>query len=477
MKTILITLFIALMSLPLAALDLDKFPREAYHQLKSNAQTIGKTASQLEKSGDLYRMGEESLMMITLFKKEQSLRTTMSVSSDTEFRIQEFRYGMSSGDSSIEITGQRQGNKLRLEKTQAGKKQIKDIFIEEPLLLSPMIRPYVVSKLLPLKASKVYQAQLLEPSALVVIPMTLTIEPQAGTQNYKLQIEYLTHKLSSTISSNGALLSESTEIAGMPVSASPVTKAQYAKLLIESTKLDLVEQAKVQFPKLSDSRTRASLRVRLSGVPLHNFQLNRHRQALSGNDLLITKEKAPLKSSPAQSLVGKNEFQKYLKAEISIPVFEPQIQRKAQEIVGQESDLLTRAKLIHQFVFKHLKKDPYVSLPDAMEALESGKGDCNEHATLFTALARAAGVPTRTVVGLVYSDSFYGGGEAGFYYHAWVEIFTGEQWLSMDPTWNQIPADVTHIAFVEGGADQQIQIASLMGKIKLEKLADAPPVR
>ncbi|MGA0164247.1 MAG: transglutaminase-like domain-containing protein, partial [Bdellovibrionota bacterium] len=216
-------------------------------------------------------------------------------------------------------------------------------------------------------------------------------------------------------------------------------------------------------------------KVKVDGIPLHFFQLNRHRQRLESGVLTIKKETS-IESAPIQSIVGRKDLEKYLMAEVSIPAFDPVIQKKSREIVGDKNDLWERAKAVHQFVYSHLEKDPYVSLPDAIEALQTAKGDCNEHAALYTALARAAGVPARTVVGLVYSDSFYEGGKPGFYYHAWVEVFTGKQWVAIDPTWNQIPADVTHLAFIEGGADQQIQIAAVMGKVKLS-LVDSKAVR
>ncbi len=43
-----------------------------------------------------------------------------------------------------------------------------------------------------------------------------------------------------------------------------------------------------------------------------------------------------------------------------------------------------------------------MSIPNALEVLESKKGDCNEHTVLFNALARAAGIPAKTAVGVVY---------------------------------------------------------------------------
>jgi transglutaminase-like putative cysteine protease len=144
------------------------------------------------------------------------------------------------------------------------------------------------------------------------------------------------------------------------------------------------------------------------------------------------------------------------------------------EIVGSENDLWKRAKLVNEFVFNSIKKAPYISLPDAIETLTTRQGDCNEHAALFTALARAAGIPTRMVVGLVHSNTSMTSAltgrpleKPGFYYHAWVEVFNGNRWISMDPTWNQVPAGAAHIAFVEGASDQQIQLVGLVGNLRL----------
>ena len=73
---------------------------------------------------------------------------------------------------------------------------------------------------------------------------------------------------------------------------------------------------------------------------------------------------------------------------------------------------------------------------------------------------RAAGIPARISVGLAYTRE-------KFFYHAWVEAYTGE-WVTMDPTLNQIPADVTHISLLRGNIDKQVEIMGLIGKLRLE---------
>src|SRR6185503_1442450 len=64
--------------------------------------------------------------------------------------------------------------------------------------------------------------------------------------------------------------------------------------------------------------------------------------------------------------------------------------------------------------------------PSAHHVLETRRGDCNEATTLYVALARAAGLPARSVAGLIYLNG-------RFYYHAWAEVFLGE-WVALDPT-------------------------------------------
>jgi hypothetical protein len=445
---------------------LNNFPKKSYREVYSDSRLIGKTESAWrEKAKGRLEFLENSSMQIQLFGKSQEITTRLSIITDEQLAIQSFDYEMTSADSNMKVEGQRSNNLIRLKKTQSGSQQVKEIPLQEPILLLPLVRPFLLKEgLLKSKNQILRSAQLLEPAALALLPMSLTASPKP--KGYSVVTRYLSQVLESDLDQRGELIEERTDFAGVPLLEKTVSRDRYQASKVVGMGSDLVERVKVSFPKLKSPRDLAEFTVKLDGIPLHYFQLNRHRQRLESGILTVTKE-ASIESAPVQSLVGRKDLEKYLVAEVSVPVFDPRIQKKAREIVGKRSDLWERAKAVHQFVFSYLKKEPYVSLPDAIEALETGKGDCNEHATLYTALARAAGVPTRTVVGLVYADSFFQSNSPGFYYHAWVEVYTGKQWVAIDPTWNQIPADATHLAFIEGGADQQIQIAAVMGKVKL----------
>jgi len=133
---------------------------------------------------------------------------------------------------------------------------------------------------------------------------------------------------------------------------------------------------------------------------------------------------------------------------------------KAREIIGDAADALTAVTRINQWVYGNIEKKPTLSIPSALDVLKMRIGDCNEHATLFVALCRAAGIPSRLCAGIVYN-------EGSFYYHAWSDVFVG-RWVSVDPTMNQMPVDATHICFVTGDLDKQLEIIKLIGVLRLE---------
>ena len=75
------------------------------------------------------------------------------------------------------------------------------------------------------------------------------------------------------------------------------------------------------------------------------------------------------------------------------------------------------------------------------------------------------GLPARIAVGLAYV-------RGAFYYHAWPEVYIEEgadrgYWLPVDPTFNQFPADATHVRLARGGLDKQAAIIPMIGNIKM----------
>lgn len=156
----------------------------------------------------------------------------------------------------------------------------------------------------------------------------------------------------------------------------------------------------------------------------------------------------------------------FLAAEPLLQSDHPKMIEAARQIAGGEKDPAKVALLLHEWVFRRLDKEPVLSLPSALEVLERRRGDCNEHAVLYVALARALGLPARVAVGLVWSDE-----NAGFFYHAWPEVLVDGGWRRFDPTLDQAEADATHIKLVSGGVETWPQLLPFLGHLEIEVLA------
>jgi transglutaminase-like putative cysteine protease len=206
---------------------------------------------------------------------------------------------------------------------------------------------------------------------------------------------------------------------------------------------------------------RAQLAVRLGGVELAGFDLAGGRQQLRGDTLLITRESIPA-ASYTLPYRGGGAAAEELASTPLIQSDDPRIAAVARRVAGGSSEPAEVARRLTDWVYGALRKDVTLSVPSALQVLESQRGDCNEHTVLYVALARALGLPARTAVGLVHL-------RGSFYYHAWPEVWLGE-WVAVDPTLGQYPADASHLRFLIGGLARQIELIRLIGRLQLEVL-------
>ena len=143
---------------------------------------------------------------------------------------------------------------------------------------------------------------------------------------------------------------------------------------------------------------------------------------------------------------------------------DPRIEAQPRQIIRRERGPARAAALLMHWVHRSLQRTTPDGgrAPSAVKVLEHRSGDCNEFTTLYVALARAAGLPARTVSGLLYQ-------RGRFYYHAWAEIYLNE-WIPVDPTFDQFPADAAHLRIAVGGLARQVELIPQIGRLKLEVL-------
>jgi hypothetical protein len=195
------------------------------------------------------------------------------------------------------------------------------------------------------------------------------------------------------------------------------------------------------------------LAVQSTSQPVADILPVTHRQALEAGasayaaTLTIAPAKAP-QGQTATLPIQDPLVADCLQATEFIQSDDPALLKKAHEIVGGEKDAWKAACAIRKWVYDNVKKqDSYPAPITAKQVLDGLEGDCSEHAMLFVGLARAAGIPSKFVAGLVYT-------RGAFWYHAWNEVYVGSgSWIAVDPTWNEPVADATHITLGEGAMD------------------------
>ncbi len=210
-------------------------------------------------------------------------------------------------------------------------------------------------------------------------------------------------------------------------------------------------------------RSARTMTVRLSGLEDLALPADRIQTSLGSGAYRLAVPAEPKAGWWPDAATSSSE--RYLGADAFVQSDHPAIRSQATAVTGDEEDLWRRSLALHDWVFTRLDKEPVLSIPSALEVLKQRRGDCNEHTVLFTALARAAGVPTRIAIGIVWSDEL-----EGFYYHAWPEIFLGD-WVWMDPTLGQSIADATHIKLLNGGLETWPRLLPYLGKLEIEVLA------
>jgi hypothetical protein len=225
---------------------------------------------------------------------------------------------------------------------------------------------------------------------------------------------------------------------------------------------DVLESTAIAASQLRSKGRRERLAVRLGNVSLAGYDLAGGRQRLSGDTLRIATE-------PASALVAAyrlgdaaiaTRFRKELASEPLLQADDPRIRQLAERLRAGETDPRVVAQRLERWVHDSLKKEITFGLPSATQVLAARSGDCNEHTQLYLALARAAGIPARSAAGLAWV-------KGKFYYHAWPEVFLGD-WVAIDPTFGEFPADAAHLRFVTGGLDRQAELLRLIGNLKID---------
>jgi len=166
----------------------------------------------------------------------------------------------------------------------------------------------------------------------------------------------------------------------------------------------------------------------------------------------------------------------YLAATAMIDAEDPLIRQLAERAAGRDAKSASeKAEAMRAFVYRFVRdKDLDTAFATASETARTRRGDCSEHAVLLAAMLRAAGIPARVAIGLIYAEEF-AGAEHIFGWHMWTQALLEGVWVDLDATLQE-RSDATHLLTGVTALDEPVagaafvQLLSLMGNLTIEVL-------
>ncbi len=422
---------------------------------------IGYAHTRIEREAETYRITEESELDLLVLGSIQRVKTVLDSYTSRNFLLKYFTFTLHSDVSNIQMKGVVVGKKLILDIVTGGQTKTERFSLRDQPYLSPNIKPALT--LLGLEPGRKYSFPLFNPGSMSMETASVSIESRelikvgdAERAVYKLKETFQGLEAYAWITEDGDTIREESPLGYVLLKES---KAEALKRDKQGPAVDILSLVMIPARHVDNPAAVRYLRAALSGATLQGFDLDGDRQHLVGATIEISVSgDAPVYDIP----YPRKDFGEYLRPTALIQSDDARIRDEAARIVGSEKNARRAAKKLNDWVYAAVQKKPVVSIPSAVEILNQRVGDCNEHTTLYTALARAVGIPTRMAAGIVYLHD-------GFYYHAWPEVWL-DRWVPIDPTFNQFPADATHIRFVTGNLDRQSEILKLVGKLKVEIL-------
>jgi hypothetical protein len=437
--------------------------RETWMNIFQNESKIGFSHSRLFEEPTGFRLTEAVQMRINTMGMVQDINLNTETRLNPDFTLRELDFEISSGRFRFGVRGSVNGNTLHATTESAGSSRSLEIPLnDKPYHFGSIIDAVAATGL---KPGERYIFNIFDPASMgqadvIAEVMGQEIISSSGSDQLttKVSLNFKGVSQLAWIGEKGDVVREK-GLLGISLVKTD-RKDALDGLAVESTQ-DLTRAASVASNVLLENAEALQvLKIKIQGIPPQNLQLHGGRQTFKEQVLTVEKEKltdlAP--ELPPQNLTALEKI--FLRPSPFIQSDHQKIQDLAKEVLGDDpGPPLTRARKLVDWVHTHIEKRPVLSLPDALSTLENRMGDCNEHAVLLAALARAAGIPTRLEAGLVYL-------KGRFYYHAWNLMYLGK-WVTADALFGQLPADVSHLRLVTGSSDQQLDLMGVIGKIRL----------
>jgi transglutaminase-like putative cysteine protease len=469
-------------------------PGVSFYTLTMGDRTVGQATSRLDTLPDGFRMEDVMNLELPALGQTGTAVARTSVKLSPSLVMEEFQFSLDSEVGRFEASGTLGADTtLHVTIRSAGSEQNVSFRLPQPPVMSNVV-PIRVAMGGALKVGETIRLPVFDPTTLstrtvevqileqdtLFVTDSVTLDQATGRWSsahldsipaWRIAETFGGVRVESWVDADGRTIRSSSPL-GFSMERTEYELARQAQedaRLVDASPIDddvilsTAVQSNVDF---EDVEQHDELRFRLTGVDLSGFELDGGRQTLHGDTLIVRRERWDDVDAGYQLPYSFMDLREALEPEPLIQSDDPRIRDMARSITVARAQWRQNPKEVAaqltRSVYRMLEKTITFSIPNAVQVLETKQGDCNEHTVLYVALARSLGLPARTAVGLVYVNG-------AFFYHAWPEVWLGE-WVAVDPTFGQIPADASHIRFVIGGLAQQVEIVRLIGNLDIEVL-------
>ncbi|MEO8605520.1 MAG: transglutaminase domain-containing protein [bacterium] len=442
--------------------------QDEWSGLYMKGHKVGYAHTHIEPRGDGYRLDETSVMRLTVLDREQNVRAVIGADAGPDWAVRRFTVSLITDLGDFDVRGTVDAKTLVIAMDSGGETTEQRLPLSEPVYLPSSARAALQAQ--GLKAGASTTLRVFDPSALAQEPMTITVVGRdtltidgVAVAAWKLHESFRGIESQVWLDEDGHTLREEGPM-GL------VTMRENADNAVnngwDGAPFDLMGAVAIPVREpLADPRHLAHLRAQLSGIDGIAVPSDA-RQALRDGTLTVARE---ANVAATYELPYSGEARRAdLQATPFLQIDHPSVQAAAREALGDEREPRRAADRLRRWVYDNLEKRPVASIPNAVQVLQLRAGDCNEHAVLFAALARAVGLPSRIVAGLVYADG-------AFLYHAWDEVWLGNGWLTVDAAFDQMPVDATHIKLIEGGPEMHAGLVPIIGRLSIDLLPPDSP--
>ncbi len=449
---------------------------EQWMEVTAFGDKIGFAYRNVEELSDGYKVTTKTVMRLEVQGTTQDMSSSQTYFLNTTFQLQRFSYVQKMLNHRQFFDGKVENGKLKVEIRSGGNVSTKEVPFDKKTYLADTITLLLSRSGMQTGQNynfKIFMISLMSTGNIgISVGKKTSVEINGKTEEaFIVTSHFKSFSVDSWVAPDGRVLKEESPMGFTSQAVDEMQAVSFDGGVMPFTNLLTFSLIPVD-GDFSNPKTISRLEITMSGLAGKDLVPNDERQKTvvqkvenRGGKKTYTIgleiEKKGINETSASPPLSEKEITAYLKPTFEAQADDPFIQQKAMEIVDNEEDAFKSAQLINRWVYKNVHKK-FVDTFSAVETLRTMEGECQSHTNLFTALARSAGIPTRTVSGIVYSKQF-----EGFLYHAWPEVYV-DKWIAMDPTFGEDIADATHIKLVEGDLSKQLQLFEFIGRIAID---------